>query len=312
MRNEYSAINTAKANFDEIYTFDDPRKYFAVLGSLDYILPEVAEPVVRQILAARARFGVDNPLVLDVGSSYGINAAVHRFPVNIATLRRRYTNHRIAALSSDELARLDKSYFASWPETGFARFIGMDVSAPAIRYALDVGLIEHGVIADLESDPLSADDASAVRPTDVILSTGCVGYVTPKTYEAILREVDNPPWIISFVLRMFPYDGFVKLFAEYGLETETFHGASFVQRRFRDVTEFESSLRLLDERGIQTAGFESEGRFQADLYVSRPPEDIRATPLEEIVKVVSGRGYPTGTRYVEVRSERGLGIAMEP
>jgi hypothetical protein len=302
----------AKANFDDIYTFGDPRKYFAVLGSLDYILPDVVEPVVRQLLEAKIRAGHPSPLVLDVGSSYGINAALHRFPVSLSVLRQRYANHGVAALSSDELARLDKAYYASWPELGLARFIGMDASAPAIKYALDVGLIESGVAADLESEPLTAPDAETVRPTDVILSTGCVGYVTPRTYESILREVDSPPWIISFVLRMFPYDEFVKLFAEFGLETEEFTGASFVQRRFRDVVEFEDSLRLLDQQGIQTEGFEAEGRLQADLYVSRPPEDIREVPLAEIVKVASGRGYPTGTRYVEVRSGNGLSIAMEP
>jgi hypothetical protein len=51
----------------------------------------------------------------------------------------------------------------------------------------------------------------------VILSTGSVGYVTDKTFRAILDAMPRRPWIISFVLRMFPYDSLVDTFAEHGL-----------------------------------------------------------------------------------------------
>ena len=57
--------------------------------------------------------------------------------------------------------------------------------------------------------------------------------------------------------------------------------------------------------GIETAGLESEGRFQAELFVSRPKEDVLAAPLGQMVTVVSGRNRTVGTRYVRVgRGER--------
>ena len=44
----------------------DPRAYFSVLGALDYMIPDVAEPVVRQILTAKAEVeGGAGPVVLD-------------------------------------------------------------------------------------------------------------------------------------------------------------------------------------------------------------------------------------------------------
>ena len=147
---------------------------------------------------------------------------------------------------------------------------------------------------------------------NVILSTGCVGYVTEKTYAQILQALDGAPWIISFVLRMFPYDPLAEAMSHFGLVTERLAGATFVQRRFRDLQEFQTSLDALARRGIDTAGFEADGLFQADLYVSRPAEDVRAAPLDEIVTITSGRNRPVGTRYVQVETARGLQIALEP
>jgi hypothetical protein len=207
-------------------------------------------------------------------------------------------------LSSEELCRLDRNYYASWPDIGVARFVGLDVSAPAVGYARRVGLIDEAIAADLESSPLRAEDAGALEDVGVILSTGSVGYVTEKTYESILDSLPTPaPWIISFVLRLFPYDNLEAAFAEHGLVTERLASAVFVQRRFRDLAEFESNLAQLDARGIDTTAFESDGLLRAELYVSRPRSDVRAAPLESIVTICSGRHRPTGTRFVRFGSD---------
>jgi SAM-dependent methyltransferase len=303
MKANFVAINSSKANFDEIYSREDPRDYFSILGALDYMIPDVAQPVVRQLLEARARKYRGKALVLDVGSSYGINAAVHRFPLTFTVLRRRYTRHEIAELSSHELSRLDRNYYASWPDVGVARFVGLDMSAPAIQYAKRVGLIEHGIAANLETSSLCRDDAGILEGVDVILSTGSVGYVTDKTFRTVLDALPRPPWIISFVLRMFPYDSFIDAFAEHRLVTERLTSAVFVQRRFHDLAEFEGSLDQLASRGIDTRGFESDGLLRAELYVSRPQNDVETAPLESIVTVCSGRNRPIGTRYVRVGSD---------
>lgn len=312
MRSSFAAINSSKANFDDIYTCDDPRAYFSVLGSLDYMIPDLAEPVLRQLLNARIQRHGGAQVVLDVGCSYGINAAVHRFPLSFGTLRSRYARHEMAALSSEELAHLDKRFYDSWPDIGLARFIGLDASAPAIHYARNVGLIDHGIIADLERASLAPEDVRHVQQANVILSTGCVGYVTDKTYRQLLAAMDNPPWVVSFVLRMFPYDALAVALSEFGLVTERLAGATFVQRRFRDVEEFTSTLDALGTNGIDTSGFEAEGTFQADLFVSRPEADVRAAPLDEIITINSGRNRQIGTRYVQVETDHGVEIALEP
>ena len=302
---DLSNINKIKAVFDSIYIADDPRAYFSVLGSLDYTVPDVAEPVIRQILAAKAVASGWNPTVLDIGSSYGINAATHRFPVNFSSLRQRYARREMVEIEAEEMARLDRHFYASWPEIGIGRFIGLDISEPAIRYANRAGLHIDGVVANLETDTLSARGATVIAPVDVLLSTGSIGYVTERTYDTLLDAVSSSSWVISFVLRMFPYDGFIESFARRGLVTERLRGATFVQRRFRDEAEFEQTLASLEAQGIDPTGIESEGLFQAELFLSRPEADVRAAPLDDIVSVTSGGFKSFGPRYLQVEHEDG-------
>jgi SAM-dependent methyltransferase len=311
MHESFLDINSAKANFDEIYAMEDPRSYFSVLGSLDYMIPDVAQPVIRQILEAHAERHAREALVLDVGSSYGINAAVHRFPVTFNVLRRRYTRREVAALDTEEMLRLDRNYYSSWPDSGCARFVGLDMSAPAIRYAERVGLIEHGITADLETSRLAPRDAHILSDIDVVLSTGSVGYVTERTFETVLSATRRPPWIVSFVLRMFPYDQLSALFREHGLITERLSTASFDQRRFQNDGDLEGCLATLTRLGIDTHGFETDGLLRAELFLSRPPADVAAAPLHEIVTVSSGRHRAVGPRYVQIcTGERQ--VALEP
>jgi SAM-dependent methyltransferase len=308
----FADINSSKANFDDIYRQRDPRGYFSVLGALDYMIPDLAAPIIRQLLAVRSRQEEAPLRVLDVGCSYGINAAVHRFPLSFRALRNRYGSAEMAAVSAGQLASLDRSFYASWPQVGAARFTGLDVSGSAVRYALEVGLIEAGIVADFESCQPAERDTELLRRADVILSTGCIGYVTERTYRAILDTMERPPWVISFVLRMFPYDGIEAELAGRGMVTERLAGATFVQRRFRDVEEFKACLDALADRGIDTTGLESQGRFHAELFVSRPQEEARAAPLGDIVTVTSGRNYPAGARYVRIGDGADARIALEP
>lgn len=311
MRTEYAHINTSKANFDDIYAQNDPRAYYAALGALDYMIPDLAAPILKQVLAARRVDSMRRLTVLDVGCSYGINAALHRHPLNFQTLRRRYTRHEIARLSSADLERFDRNYYASWPDVGQAEFVGLDRSAAAVEYACSVGLHVRGIAADLECETLTAPQREAVSGADVILSTGCIGYVTERTYRQLL-ETTTSPWIVSFVLRMFPYEPLTRLFAEHGLVTERLAGMTFVQRRFRDENEFAHTLHVLRHRRISTENMESQGLFHAELFVSRPAADVKASPLSTIVTACSGQQRPVGMRYVLVDDSGDTRVVVEP
>lgn len=301
MTNSIPTINQSKAIFDDIYVRPDPRSYYQVLGELDYMIPDVAEPIIRQLLDARANLHRQKNVVIDVGCSYGINAAIQRFPVSFRYLQQRYAGREMMEMPSEELIKLDRAFYSSWPELRSTEFIGLDAAAAAIGYANRTGLHVNGVAADLEAGDLKAADAAIIAPANVVLSTGSIGYVTHRTYEKVLDALQVQPWVISFVLRMFPYEEFISAFAARGMVTEKLPGSTFVQRRFCNEEEFKRSLKTLESRGIDPTGCETDGLFRAELFVSRPKSDVEALPLESIVTVTSGRVKDLGVQYARPR-----------
>ncbi|MGK8522816.1 hypothetical protein ACRS6B_15190 [Nocardia asteroides] len=82
---------TGKASFDDIYDRPDPRAYYARMSDLDYRIPELAKPFFQQqIREFRASARVAAPTVLDIGCSYGVNAALLRFDTTIGELAEHY------------------------------------------------------------------------------------------------------------------------------------------------------------------------------------------------------------------------------
>jgi hypothetical protein len=189
---------------------------------------------------------------------------------------------------------LDRNFYRSWPKNDHVRVIGLDIAANAVRYAEACGAVDVGMAVDLETRDPAPDDAEIFEDVDIIVSTGCVGYVTGKTFERLgrLTRRRRPVWVVSFVIRMFPFDEIERTLTAQGLVTEKFEGATFVQRRFANIEEMESAVRAVEGRGLDTRGHEADGLYHAELYVSRPAAEIERCPLQKLVAVVSGANKP--------------------
>ncbi|MDX2238185.1 MAG: hypothetical protein NW203_11540 [Hyphomonadaceae bacterium] len=293
-------VNAVKASFDDIYVSADPRAYYSTLGSLDYAIPDLARPIIRQIADAwRAQSG-RSATILDIGASYGINAALMRYPLTFDMIRRRYARREMLSLATEDLQRLDRCYFQSWPRTRSERMIGLDSSQPALAYAEAVGLLDAGIAENFERAAPSAGACAMLEGVDIVVSTGAVGYVTQKTFAHIAAQPTRPPWIVSFVLRMVDYAPVTDRLARMGLMTEKLSSAAFLQRRFRDAAEAADVLDLLERRGVNAEGFEAEGLLFAELYVSRPPEAVAALPLDRMATIASGRNWMLGPRLLQL------------
>lgn len=290
----FSDINQGKVNLDHIYSEKDPREYFKHLGQLDYIIPHLAQPIFAQLIRARAESQSEPVTVLDLGSSYGVNGALMKYSLTYDMLRDRYTLPALQSLASEEMLELDRAFYAAWPRHRHVRVIGLDASENAIAYAQACGTVDRGIAIDLETADPTAEQTDALADVDIIVSTGCVGYVTSKTFRklATLSRRGRPAWAASFVLRMFPFDDIAASLAEQGLQTEKFEGATFVQRRFADRDEMEATVRAVEGRGIDTQGHETEGLYHADFFLSRPREEIERCPIQKLVSVVSGANKP--------------------
>lgn len=298
--------SVGKANFDDIYVAPDPREYFRVLVGLDYIIPDLAKGIFRSLIEHVDRPDGEAPTVVDVGSSYGINSAVIDYPLDIPGLARRYMQSDVYTLSPDEMLTLDRHYFAGWPRMYDARFVGVDTSEPAISYAKGVGLLAGGITTNLEESDPTPQDRALLEDTDLLITTGCVGYVTSTTFRRIIasRTTDRPLAVAAFVLRMYSYDEFEHELLDFGLVTEKLDGVTFVQRRFHSTAEFESTLKRLESMEVDPTGKEADGLLHAELFVSRTPEAIEELPLGELVSITSGEDQTRGRRFKLVQDNR--------
>ncbi len=270
--------HTGKLNLDHVYNKPDPRGYFSTLSKLDYCVPEVAKPFFKRLLEAkREANGEAAAKIVDVGCSYGVNAALLKHDMSLDDLYRLYNDEAPA----DKAAMLerDRALFSDSADEALS-IVGLDVAQNAVAYAVDVGILDAGIAADLERQDPSADDMRVFENADLIISTGCVGYVTSSSLEPLV-EAGRDAWMANFVLRMFDYEPVEDMMASHGYVTERLEGTLFPQRRFVSEAEHLQVLDNLRERGLSPAAAERDGWYLAELHVSRPA-DQASKPLETI------------------------------
>ncbi|BCJ33973.1 methyltransferase type 12 [Actinocatenispora thailandica] len=258
-----------KKSFDEIYHQPDPRAYFATLGPLDYQIPTHGSVVFRRLASLLARD--DRPVtVLDLCCSYGLTAALLNHDLTLDDLRRRYAQADLAGLSPDALMRADREYFAARRTANSVRVIGVDASAPALRYATGAGLLDEAFAENLEDQPASDPLRAAADGADLVTVTGGIGYITSHTFERLLRRRDAPPWVAAFTLRTVGYEPIAAVLDRCGLVTERLADRTFKQRRFFDDQEQRSTLEALAGAGVDPTGREADGWYHTEFYLSRP------------------------------------------
>ncbi len=268
-----------KLTLDHVYNQPDPRAYFSTLQQLDYCVPEQARPVFQGLLEARREaMGERSAKVVDVGCSYGVNAALLKHGLTMDELYRLYGQR--APVDPRAMLLRDQSLFAE-PADEDLTIVGLDAADKAISYAVAAGALDGGVSANLEEETPSPADLEVIGDSDLIISTGCVGYVTSASLEHLV-DASNDAWMANFVLRMFDYQPVEDMLAARGYVTEKLEGVQFPQRRFVSAEEMAHVLGNLDELGLQPEPSEEEGWYLAELYVSRP-QDQADIPLPDLL-----------------------------
>ena len=287
---ETYVTGAVKANFNHLYNRPDPREYVRSLSKLEYEIPQRARPVFETIFSAiRAAGSVgEEPLrVLDLCCSYGVNAALLCYDLQLEDLVDRYASPELQDLAADELCTADKEYFADRLVPDAVRVRGLDAAANAVAYACRAGLLVNGWAENLETDPASTDLANDLDNVDVVICTGGIGYITERTLAQVVRPRPGrpAPWLAAFVLRQYSYEPISSALSQHGMVTEQLHGTSFPQRRFASDSERESALRAVTERGLDPSGYEDSGRYYADFYLSRPSSDSRI-PVDSLLSPI--------------------------
>jgi len=289
---KFDESNDAKASMDHIYDRADPRAYFRELKSVGYTIPGAAKPILQKLIALLRRNADDTVRVLDIGCSYGINAALLKYDLTIEDLYVRWGQMAPARTTAEEIIEQDKEFFAGLERVEGIEVMGLDVAGNAIAFAEQAGLLDRGLALDLESQSLPEAAVEDLAPVDLVTSTGCVGYVTEKSFKQLLPALTEgrQPWFANFVLRMFPFDAIEETLGESGFVTEKLDGQTFIQRAFASDEERERILEQLIERGVDPTGKETEGNLVAEFFLSRPREDATRIPLD---RLLSAQGQTT-------------------
>lgn len=281
----FDEINDGKAKMDHIYDQADPRAYFRELKSIGYAIPGAAKPIFQKLISRLQRNTHDTIHVLDIGCSYGINAALLKHDLSIGDLYDHWGQKNLVDATPEEVVEQDKEFFAGLDEVEDIEVIGLDVAENAVAFAEEAGLLDEGLTVDLENEPLPEGAVDELAPVDLVISTGCVGYVTEKSFDRLLPAVTEGqrPWFANFVLRMYPFDAIEETLNEAGYVTEKLEGRTFVQREFASAEEQEEIIAQLRDQGIDPAGKETEGHLLAEFFLSRPKNEAAKAPLEKFI-----------------------------
>lgn len=282
----FDEVNESKAKMDHIYDQPDPRPYFRELQKLGYVIPDTAKPVFRKLISHLRRLRRRSVHVLDLGCSYGVNAALLKYDLSMPDLYEHWGQEALADTAPEELVISDRRFFDSLDEhDDISSVVGFDLAESAIAFGEETGLLDEGHAVNLEMEPLPAMATENLAEIDLMISTGCVGYVTEKSFERLLPAITEgqSPWIGNFVLRMFPFDSIGETLTEWGYVTEKLEGRTFLQRRFASDEEQQHLIQQLRRRGVDPRGKEAEGQLLAEFYLSRPANDAAEMPIEELL-----------------------------
>jgi SAM-dependent methyltransferase len=283
---DFSGINEAKVDMGSIYDRRDPRAYFSTLQKLDYVIPVEAKPLFQKLISQlRRRREQDEICVLDLGCSYGVNAALLKYDLSMDELYDRWTQDELEDATPEEVIQNDHQFFEELGDPEDLRVIGIDQAENAVAFAEEIGLIDVGLPLNLEQETLPADARQDIEPVDLMISTGCVGYVTEKSFKKLMLPLSErqPAWIANFVLRMFPYDRIENALGRWGYITEKLTGRYFRQRKFASTEEQRQVVEQLKSRDVDPIDLEAEGQFVAEFYLSRPEAEVRELPLRQLL-----------------------------
>jgi hypothetical protein len=222
--------------------------------------------------------------VLDVGCSYGLNAALLNHEVTLDDLYERYCSSRIDALSPRELAENDRLFFRQRRHTSAVPITGLDVADRAVAYARHASLHGSSSSENLERQEPSRALHHQLAQVELVIATGVIGYISERTFRRVLNHAPDGrrPWVATFALRWAEYDRIAEALLRYGLITEKLP-RTFRQRRFADDAERQYVLKELARIGIDPIGREADGWLHAELFLSRPADEVESMSIQQLL-----------------------------
>lgn len=270
--------STGKLDLTGVYNRSNPVRYFSTLSALGYCVPQNAAPSLQGLIDARRAFtGRRHLRIIDIGCSYGVNAAFLKHGLTFDDLVMHYQS--LEGHSRSAMLDEDATLFAD-PTDDDLEIVGLDTADRALSYAIEAGVLDDAAVVNLEAEDPSSDlRENVLCNADLVISTGCFGYISVRTLDRLLDcSHGSAPWMCHTVLRMFDFTDTAHALTERGYVTEQVEGL-IRQRRFASEEEQDHVLARLARAGVNPIGIETDGWYYASIYVSRPAPDLIAASL---------------------------------
>ncbi|MDH3825758.1 MAG: class I SAM-dependent methyltransferase, partial [Nitrosopumilus sp.] len=254
-----------KKNFADIYTQKFPDDYLEEMKRLHYRIPDKTKTLYLS-LAEQLYKKLSRPInILDIGSSYGINAALMKHDLEMSDLDDYFLQEENTTLEQT------KQFFEKMPSNDHLKFFQIDISDNALQFSEDVKLCKKGICVNLETESLPIKE---VPSFDMIIATGCIGYIGYRAFSNLFElikkqqtkysqsEIEKPVFAFS-VLRIFDMEKIQQTFDYYGYSLVRTDLDPIRQRRFSDSGEKSQTVSLLHSKGIDSKGFEDDEHFYA-------------------------------------------------
>ncbi len=274
-----SDANVLKASFNGLYDALTPKPYLEQMALLDYsIIDEVTPFVVAAIDFLDSPDGT-RVGILDVGSSYGIGAGVIKYGYGFKSISSFF---RKTSPQKNNCARQTRRWLTQCSPERDVYYVGSDSSRHAIEFGIEAGLLDAGIIKNLESpnSKLDTRDRALIEGCKILVSTGAVGYLGKHTFQAILphmrrREGGRSPLAIFTVLDIFDAGEIMEVFHVHGFDCRRLDGISLSQRDFFDEQERAEMLALLDPMSSAYLIWSQREKLCAGLFIAAPIDGFK-------------------------------------
>jgi len=263
-----------KKDFTDIYTQDSPFRYLKEMKRLEYDISDSTKPLYNSIIEQLEKTSSRPINVLDLGSSYGINSSLMKYNLTVSELNDFYLN------GTEPTRKETKQFYKECTNNDNMNFYQIDISEEALKFSEDMNLCERGINVDLEAEKLEL--LGSFPKIDVIIATGCIGYIGYKAFANLLKVIKNrqsnyiesdkeyvAPIFAFSVLRMFDMEDIEEIFKMYDYSIVKSDIKPIRQRNFSDPKEKAQTISILHNMKINTEKYEDDGNFYADFYIAK-------------------------------------------
>lgn len=262
--------------FDDIYNLPDCRSYYRAMDHAGFRTAHHAVGWFRKVQVELKRMrGLDATSVVDFASGYGIAAALLRHDLSLNDVLARYRDPWFDDATSDAVIAADRDWYAGARRAGDTdSYAGIDIADKALSYGRSVGIFDQVFPENLQENPLSDDLQATMAKCDLIVECGSVAHMLPDALDRLLQAAVRKPWIATAPIRGNDTSQAIDVMHRHGYDVASVTKVPFRHRRFADADEQARAIANAQARGHVTEGFETEGFFQAQVFLARPPHEV--------------------------------------